>query len=226
LSNWFDRVDIGIRPRQVFEGSDVNLFPFTKNGIEWLSRNSQHFTDPVWSEEERCLKLSPTDCTTNLPTVLRSLEDGGLRIKFYGRLSGLNRNPPKQVSTRSNMPRTVVVSAIIQIILFAEPMWRAFKLESLVSIVGTSLIMTVGSLFVFQATVFRKMWARDGLASLAVLSFIWAVVSGDLLAIDHPELLWAAATSIPNLIAVVLLYTPAVDQWFIEGTSKEVIKPK
>ena len=100
----------------------------------------------------------------------------------------------------------VIVSAIIQIVLFAEPMWRAVKLESQASIVGTSLIITTGCFFVLQATAYRKRWARDGLALLAFLSFIWAVASGALFAIDHPELRLAAATSIPNLIAIALLY--------------------
>jgi hypothetical protein len=105
-------------------------------------------------------------------------------------------------------------------------MWRAIKLESLVSIVGTSLIVTMGCFVVLQATAYRKRWARDGLALWAFLSFIWAIVSGDLFAIDHPELLFAAATSIPNLVAVALLYTPAVDHWFDAGAINKVTKPR
>ena len=221
-------MDIGIRPRQVFEGTDVNLFPFTKAGIEWLRQNIQHFTDPVWSQEEHCLKLSSIDSTINLPNVIRCLRNDGLRIKFYGRLEDQNENIPEldgQVSTLgSNIPRTVIVSAIIQIALLVEPMWRAIKLETLVSIVGTSIIVTIGSFFILQASVYRKTWARNGLALLALLSFIWAVAGGDLFAIDHLELRLAAATSIPNLLALALLYTPAVDRWFKEGAHNKATK--
>ena len=226
LPNWLSSVDVGIRPRQVFEGSDVNLFPFTKAGIEWLRENIQDFTDPIWSPEERCLRLSPTDSTVNLPNVLRALQNDGLKIKFYGRLKKLNkdlleRSDDDASAPRSNTPRTVIVSAAIQIILFAEPMWRALKLESLVSIVGTALIITIGCFFVLQATAYRKAWARDGLALLACLSLIEAVFSGDLLASDHPEVRLAASTSIPNMIAVALLYTPAVKRWFHEGPTNK-----
>jgi hypothetical protein len=168
------------------------------------------------------LRRSVTD---NLPNVLSALQNAGLRIKFYGRLKDLNDtllDRDSQVSRpRSNTPRTVKVSAIVQIVLFAEPMWRAIKLESLVSIAGTSLIVAMGSFLVLQATVYRKMWARDGLALLALLSFIWAVVSGHLFAVDQPELRLAAATSIPNLIAVALLYTPMADRWFNEARPRK-----
>jgi hypothetical protein len=229
LFNWLAGVDIGIRPRQVFEGSDVNLFPFTKAGVEWLRHNIQHFTDPVWSQDERCLKLSPIDSTNNFSNVLRSLKSGGLKIKLYGRLKDLNESlleRDRRVPTpRPNTPRPVIVSAIIQIALLAEPMWRAIKLDSLVSIVGSSLIIVVGCFFVLQATAYRKRWARDGLALLGFLGFVWAVVSGDLFATDHLELRLAALTSIPNLIAIALLYTPTVDRWFNEGAGNKMSRP-
>ena len=32
FSTWRNKVDIGLRPRQVFEGTEVNLYPFTKRG--------------------------------------------------------------------------------------------------------------------------------------------------------------------------------------------------
>jgi len=229
MFNWLKIVDIGIRTRHVFEGSEVNLYPFTRNGMQWLQQNIQIFTDPAWSQEERCFKLSSTDSTTNFSSVIRTIQENGLRIKFYGRLCTLNMNLPEQdakVFAQSKIPRMVVVSAIIQIVLFAEPMWRAIKLESLVSVIATSLIVTMGSFVVLQATVFRKPWARDGLAALALLSFIWAVVSGALFASDDPQFRLAAATSIPNLIAVALLYAPVVDRWFNEGVNKKAAKPR
>jgi len=105
-------------------------------------------------------------------------------------------------------------------------MWRAIKLESLVSVAGTSLIVAMGNFLVLQATVYRKMWARDGLALLALLSFIWAVISGYLFAVEQPEHRLAAATSIPNLIAAALLYTPMADRWFNEGASNKVTKAR
>jgi hypothetical protein len=120
------------------------------------------------------------------------------------------------------VPRAIVVSATIQMVLFAEPMWRAIKLGSVSSIVGTSLLITMSMFFVLKATIYRKTWARDGLAQLAVLGFVWAIVSGYLFEIDHPEILLAAATSIPNLIAVALLYMPSSDQWFDKDNNKDV----
>jgi hypothetical protein len=230
LLNWLAGVDIGIRPRKVFERSDVNLFPFTKAGVEWLRHNIQDFTDPVWSQDESCLKLSPVDSTNNFPNVLRALKSGGLKIKFYGRLKDLNESllerDRRAPTPGPNTPRPVIVSAIIQIALLAEPIWRAIKLDSLVSIFGSSLIVAVGCFFILQATAYRKKWVRDGLAVLAFLGFVWAVVSGALVATDQPELRLAALTSIPNLIAIVLLYTPAVDRWFHDGAGNKMCRPR
>jgi hypothetical protein len=62
---WFttgrNSVDIGIRPRGVFKGADVNLYPFTHRGTEWVQQNIITFSQPRWSQEERCLILSVTD---------------------------------------------------------------------------------------------------------------------------------------------------------------------
>ncbi len=94
LFNWFKGVDIGIRPRHVFEGSDVNLFPFTQSGIQWLQKNIQLFKEPVWSQKERCLKLSSSDSSIRLEAIVRALQSDGLKIKFYGRLEGWNTQFP------------------------------------------------------------------------------------------------------------------------------------
>jgi hypothetical protein len=176
------------------------------------------------------VKLSPVDSTNNFPNVLRALKSGELKIKLYGRLKDLNESLLEQAhrvpTPRPNTPCPVIVSAIIQIALLAEPIWRAIKLDSLVSIVGSSLIIAVGCFLVLKATAYRKRWARDGLAVLAFLGFVWAVVSGALFATDHPELRLAALTSIPNLIAIALLYTPTVDRWFNEGASNKMSRPR
>ena len=58
---WFttgrNSVDIGIRPRGVFKGADVNLYPVTHRGTEWVQQNIITFSQ----QEERCLILSVTD---------------------------------------------------------------------------------------------------------------------------------------------------------------------
>jgi hypothetical protein len=93
FSSWRNKVDIGLRPRQVSEGTEVNLYPFTKNGYEWLEQNLDKFSDAKWSQENRCLELSDLDCL-GLHTIVQSLLDAGLTVRFYGRLKGWDGELP------------------------------------------------------------------------------------------------------------------------------------
>jgi hypothetical protein len=87
FTTWLNKVDIGLRPRHVYEGTNVNLYPFTKRGVEWLKRNPDKFSEPRWSQRDRCLELSELDCLA-LHLVVQTLRDAGLKVRFYGRLKG------------------------------------------------------------------------------------------------------------------------------------------
>ena len=87
FSTWRNKVDIGLRPRQVFEGTEVNLYPFTKRGAEWLEQNIDKFSEVNWSKRDRCLELSEVDGLA-LHLMVERLLDAGLKIRFYGRLKG------------------------------------------------------------------------------------------------------------------------------------------
>ena len=87
FSNWLSKVDIGLRPRNVFEGTEVNLYPFTERGLSWLEQNIAQFTEPEWSPGDRCLLLSEIDCL-RLGRVVQKLRDAGMKVRFYGRLKG------------------------------------------------------------------------------------------------------------------------------------------
>jgi hypothetical protein len=92
---WFKRADIGIRPRDVLHGLDVNIYPFTRQGVEWIEQNINRLSDPVWSQKERCLKLSRADSSHfGLTLITSMLDDAGLKMRFYGRLKGWDKNKP------------------------------------------------------------------------------------------------------------------------------------
>ena len=118
----------------------------------------------------------------------------------------------------------MVISAVVQALLLAEPIWRAIKIGEIPSIIGTLLVVSITALFVLLGTIYQKTWARDLLAVLAIGGFGWALVSGDLFAIEQQsDRFLPAATSIPNLIAVALLYTPLVDAWFKSNTPSKPV---
>ena len=93
FSNWYNKVDIGLRPRNVFMGAEVNLYPFTQRGLDWLEQNINKFMEPVWSRRDRCLMLSELDCLA-LMSVVEMLQDAGLKVRFYGRLKGWDGKSP------------------------------------------------------------------------------------------------------------------------------------
>jgi hypothetical protein len=91
----FSRVDIGFRPRNVFEGRAVNLYPFTQRGADWMQGNLDKFSDPVWEQKDRCWLLSDADSSHfGLVMTVGYLQDAGVKFKFYGRLKGWEKNKP------------------------------------------------------------------------------------------------------------------------------------
>jgi hypothetical protein len=93
FSDWRNKVEIGLRPRNVFVGTEVNLYPFTQRGAEWLEQNADKLIEPIWSKQDRCIMLSEFDCLT-LMRVVKMLRDAGLKVRFYGRLRGWDGESP------------------------------------------------------------------------------------------------------------------------------------
>lgn len=92
---WFKRVDIGIRPRDVFHGIDVDIYPFAREGAKWIEQNINQLSGPVWSQKEHCLTLSKADSShLGLTLITSQLDEAGLKVRFYGRLKGWNKNKP------------------------------------------------------------------------------------------------------------------------------------
>jgi ABC-type dipeptide/oligopeptide/nickel transport system permease component len=109
-------------------------------------------------------------------------------------------------------PRTIVVSEIVQLLLLCEPLWRALQLNSLVSVVGTSIIVSIPAAVILLATQRKKQWAREVLAGFALLGLltpVWFFAVGD------PDWPWIATICIANAIAVSLLFTDGAEQWFV-----------
>lgn len=95
IIRWFNSVDVGIRPRDVFKGRDINLYPFTPRGQKWIEQNILKFSDPKWSQLERCLMLSDLDSSHfGLASVVSEMKHAGLKLEFYGRLKGWDGATP------------------------------------------------------------------------------------------------------------------------------------
>lgn len=93
FTGWRQKVDVGLRPRHVHEGAEINLYPFTKRAVEWLEQNRDSFKGSNWSQRDRCLELSELDCLA-LHRVIEKLDGAGLNVRFYGRLKGWNGKSP------------------------------------------------------------------------------------------------------------------------------------
>jgi hypothetical protein len=124
-------------------------------------------------------------------------------------------------------PRIIAISEAIQLLLLCEPLWRAIKLGSVISVIGTSAITTFAAVIILQATRRRKIWARDLLAGLAVLSVLWLfarIVLSYLSEQMATQLQFLSATEIfvlvSNLIAVAFLFTPRAIEWFGDRASE------
>jgi hypothetical protein len=121
-------------------------------------------------------------------------------------------------------PRTVVVSEIIQILLLAEPIWRAVQERSVVSLIGTLVFSAAVAALIVAATRQKKIWARDLLAGVAVISIVvWVLTVGSAWGDTLNQHSWGRISSIlfVNLIAVALLFTDGADQWFLTGSVQQ-----
>jgi len=133
----------------------------------------------------------------------------------------------RKFSMVSTRPRIVGISEAIQLLLLCEPLWRAIKLGSAISVIGTSVIIALAAMVILQATRQRKAWARDLLAGLAVLSVLWLLAQVVLSYFSEQiavKLQFLSATElfilVSNLIAVILLFTPQTIEWFCDGEPK------
>ena len=93
FTRWRESVDFGLRPRHVHEGAEINLYPFTKRAAEWLVQNLDSFKGSTWSPRDRCLELSDLE-TLVLHSVVERLDEAGMKMRFYGRLSGWDGKSP------------------------------------------------------------------------------------------------------------------------------------
>jgi hypothetical protein len=93
LTKWRESVDFGLRPRQVHEGAEINLYPFTKRAAEWLVQNLDSFEGSTWSPRDRCLELSDLE-TLQLDRIVDRLDEAGMKMRFYGRLRGWDGKSP------------------------------------------------------------------------------------------------------------------------------------
>jgi hypothetical protein len=108
LAKWHNEVDVGLRPREVFEGTHVNLYPFTRRAREWLIQNHDKFSGGEWRERDGYLELSERDCLA-LDAVVKLLVDAGLKIRFYGRLQGwAGKSSPSDAAHSTNTDSSAV----------------------------------------------------------------------------------------------------------------------
>jgi hypothetical protein len=111
---------------------------------------------------------------------------------------------------RGTRPRTVIVSEITQLLLLCEPIWRALQMGSVVSVIGTLAICSIPAAVILLATRKRKIWARDLLSGLAVLSWLFAMGS----AVWQREFGIVQGILTTNLAVVALLFTDSANYWF------------
>ena len=116
------------------------------------------------------------------------------------------------------MPLSVRWSEGIQLAMLLEPAIRGISYQQgvFVTIIGWVMLL-VPAYIIISATRFKKEWARVTLLLLAVGGIAMAIFSRDLFAFEEPERVIASATSIPNLIAVGLLFTRTASAWFTDG---------
>jgi hypothetical protein len=86
FSGWLNQVDIELRPRDLFKGRDIDIYPITPRGVAWLADNLEVFAEtPTWSEWGCCLELSDRDALT-LHSIVSKLSEAGLTVRRCGRL--------------------------------------------------------------------------------------------------------------------------------------------
>jgi len=118
----------------------------------------------------------------------------------------------------STRPRAIIVSEIAQLLLLCEPLWRAFQMDSVVSVVGAFAINCIAGAVILLATRKKMIWARDVLAGLAVFS--WLFATG--LAVWQRELGIVEGVLTINFVAVAMLFTDSAENWFAENATETV----
>jgi hypothetical protein len=93
LTKWRESVDFGLRPRHVHEGTEIDLYPFTKRAAKWLEQNFDSFAGSTWSQGERCLQLSDLE-VLQLHRIVERLDEAGMKMRFYGRLRAWDGKSP------------------------------------------------------------------------------------------------------------------------------------
>lgn len=158
FGRWRNEVDIGVRPRHIFDGTEVNLYPFTKRGEDWLFANLDKFSEPGWNQPSRCLELSEFDCL-GLHLIVDRLVKAGLTVRFYGRLKGWDGTRPAQihlspdrmspaltVEKRAQLEGATVVLKplfiLVSVITFIVCFWR-LGLGLILSLVAAAIIYPV-----------------------------------------------------------------------------------
>jgi hypothetical protein len=121
-------------------------------------------------------------------------------------------------------PLSVAGSELIQLSLLAEPAIRQVKSEQSLPVTLFGLgVLIIPAIVILQATRFKRHWARSLLAFLAIGGVVMAIFSGDLIAVETLQRVIASATSILNVIAVMLLFTNSANEWFSGGPSDETV---
>jgi hypothetical protein len=118
----------------------------------------------------------------------------------------------------STRPRAIIVSEITQLLLLCEPLARAFRMDSAVSIAGTFAMSCIAGAVIMLATRKKNIWARDVLAGLAAIS--WLLATG--LTVWQRELEIVEGVLTINLVAVAMLFTASAENWFCKDVTETV----
>src|ERR1700722_9412866 len=122
-------------------------------------------------------------------------------------------------------PRSVISSQFIQILLLGEPIWRAVRMNSVSSLIGTCLFCLAATGLILLATRLRKAWARDVLAGIALTSLVSCLIAL-VISFWHHEMnefvaLPAILVIFINFLAVAMLFTDSADKWFAAHSHHE-----
>src|SRR5262249_46875866 len=107
-------------------------------------------------------------------------------------------------------PQAVVASEIVQLLLLAEPLWRAFQMHTAVSIIGAAVCCGIAAVVVLEATRRKRRWARTWLAVLALCGLL---ISAQAYFASGPWQIMVPV-SVANAVAVALLFTNSAENWF------------
>jgi hypothetical protein len=96
---------------------------------------------------------------------------------------------------------------------------------SVVSVIGSFVFVTIPAAIILSATRKKKIWARDVLAGLALISWLMAtgIAAWELATGSSGSTLWKVVGFLTiNLAAVALLFTDSAGIWFTQKTNETV----